>query len=103
MPAHTEGEWQIADFHTWHFDEATGMGFRFRPIVTRSGCVAWVADDEGDPECEPNARLVASGPDMLAALEAQEMAEADPESGRRKGYFDNARELREAALAKVRG
>ena len=37
------------------------------------------------------------------ALCAQEMAEFDPEAARRKGYFDNARELRKSALAKARG
>jgi hypothetical protein len=40
---------------------------------------------------------------MLAALEAQEMAEHDPEAARRKGYFDHARNLRKAAIAKARG
>lgn len=40
---------------------------------------------------------------MFEALCAQEMAEFDPEAARRKGYFDNARELRKTALAKARG
>ena len=39
---------------------------------------------------------------MFEALEAQEMAEFDPEAARRKGYFDRARALREAALKKAR-
>ena len=34
---------------------------------------------------------------------AQEMAEFDPEASSRKGYFDNALELRKDALAKARG
>jgi hypothetical protein len=46
--------------------------------------------------------LHAAAPDLLAALEAQEMAEADPEASLRKGYFDRARELRKAALAKAK-
>jgi hypothetical protein len=41
--------------------------------------------------------------ELLEALEAQEMAEWDPEASRRKGYFDRARELRRAALAATRG
>ena len=41
--------------------------------------------------------------DMLAALEMQEMAEYDPEASRRKGYFDTARDMRKAAIAKARG
>lgn len=40
---------------------------------------------------------------MFDALEAQEMAEYDPEASRRKGYFDRARELRQTALAQARG
>lgn len=40
---------------------------------------------------------------MFEALCAQEMAEFDPEASNRKGYFTNARELRETALAKARG
>ena len=35
----------------------------------------------------------------LEALESQEMADADPEASRRKGYYDRARELRRAVLA----
>jgi hypothetical protein len=40
---------------------------------------------------------------MFEALEAQEMAEFDPEASRRKGYFERARAFREAALKKARG
>jgi hypothetical protein len=40
---------------------------------------------------------------MFEALCAQEIAEVDPEAGRRKGYFDNALQLRKNALAKARG
>jgi hypothetical protein len=39
--------------------------------------------------------------ELLEALQAQQMAEYDPEASRRKGYFDRARELRCAALAKA--
>ena len=44
-----------------------------------------------------------AAPDMLDALKAQEMADADPEASRRKGYFDRARDMRRAALAKAEG
>lgn len=54
-----------------------------------------VLDDE--------ARLRDAAPDLLEALEAQEMAEWDPEAAQRKGYFDRARELRRAALAQAKG
>jgi hypothetical protein len=52
---------------------------------------------------EPQRRLCEAAEAMLEALEAQEMAEHDPEAARRKGYFDRARDLRKAALAKARG
>jgi hypothetical protein len=52
---------------------------------------------------EPQRRLCEAAATMLEALEAQEMAEHDPEAARRKGYVDHARDLRKAALAKARG
>jgi hypothetical protein len=52
---------------------------------------------------DDKASLVNAAPDMLEALEAQEMAEWDPEAARRKGYFDRARELRRAAIARAKG
>ena len=45
--------------------------------------------------------LGAAASDMFEALQWQEMAEADPEAARRKCYFERARELRRAALAKA--
>jgi hypothetical protein len=45
---------------------------------------------------------IAAPPRLLEALDMQEMAEADPEVGRRKGYFDHARDLRRASIAKAR-
>lgn len=52
---------------------------------------------------EDKRRLCDAAEAMFEALEAQEMAEFDPEASRRKGYFDNARALREAALKTARG
>jgi hypothetical protein len=46
--------------------------------------------------------LADAAPQLLEALEWQEMAEADPQAGIRKGYFDKARELRKAAIAKAK-
>ena len=48
-------------------------------------------------------RLSDAAEAMFAALEAQEMAEFDPEASHRKGYFDHARILRKAALKTARG
>ena len=45
---------------------------------------------------------IGAAEEMFDALAAQEMAEYDPEAARRKGYFDRARALREAALKKAR-
>ena len=39
--------------------------------------------------------------ELAEALDAQAMADADPEASRRKGYYDRAREMRLAALAKA--
>jgi hypothetical protein len=47
--------------------------------------------------------LYDTAPDMLAALEQQEMADADPATARRKGYYDLARSMRKAAIAKAGG
>lgn len=52
---------------------------------------------------EDKRRLCDAAEAMFEALEAQEMAEFDPEASRRKGYFDNARALRETALKTARG
>jgi hypothetical protein len=63
------------------------------------------SDDEGriasPQQQDANRRLIAAAPELLEALEAQEMAEWDPEASRSKGYFDRARELRRAAIAKA--
>ncbi len=40
---------------------------------------------------------------MLAALTMQQMADWDPEAATRKGYFDEAKRLREAAIALANG
>jgi len=61
------------------------------------------ATAEHDPHDIANSRLMAAAPEMLEALEAQEMAEWVPEAARRKGYFDRARELRRAALTRAKG
>jgi len=60
-------------------------------------------DDMPESEVDANAHLIAAAPEMLEALQWQEMADADPEASRRKGYYDRARELRRAAIAKAEG
>jgi hypothetical protein len=39
--------------------------------------------------------------ELAEALEAQAMADADPQASRRKEYFDSARDMRRAALTKA--
>jgi hypothetical protein len=48
-------------------------------------------------------RLLAELTDMFEALLTQEMAEADPQAAKRKGYYEQATKLRRAAIAKVSG
>ena len=47
---------------------------------------------------DPDESVRLAAPDLLEALEAQAMADADPEASTRKGYYEQARELRHAAL-----
>lgn len=61
-----------------------------------------LTQEEAEGMADANARLIAAAPELLEALEWQDMADADPAASRRKGYFDRARELRRAALAKAR-
>jgi|SRR5579875_1254680 hypothetical protein len=54
-------------------------------------------------EQECHARLISAALELLEALKYQEFADADPEAARRKGYYDEARRLRRAAIAKAEG
>jgi hypothetical protein len=54
----------------------------------------------------PAMHLVKAGncfDELLEALKYQEMADADPEASRRKGYYEEAARLRKAAIAKAEG
>lgn len=73
---------------------------QFRRIVHIEGPDGIIAEDI---YLDKRDRVAAAATDMLAALIAQEMADADPAAARRKGYFDRARNLRKAAIAKARG
>lgn len=50
-----------------------------------------------------NARLIKAAPDLLAALCYCDMALADLEAAKRKGYVAHAIKLIRAALAKAQG
>ena len=52
---------------------------------------------------ERHARLIAAAPDMLEALKYQQFADYDPQASHRKGYYEEAARLREAAIAKAEG
>lgn len=89
MDAHKD-----ADF-VEHFE----VGSDLEAIVVRD-------ENTGDEELthfEPDVQLKLAAPDMLEALKYQEMADADPEASRRKGYYEYARELRRKAIAKATG
>ena len=45
--------------------------------------------------------LLVQAPALLKALEAWAFADADPEAARRKGYYDQAREQRDAVLRQL--
>jgi hypothetical protein len=83
-----------------HEEDAVSM-IEIRANVTEAGWDTVAFIEAIWPNAKANARLIAAAPDMLAALEMQQMAEYDPEASRRKGYFDRARELRDAAIAKA--
>jgi len=92
---HTQGPWQV--FQKWP---------GYHGIEIRSGDIS-IADlrvnGHNAVHGEANARLIAAAPEMLEALQAQEMADYDPEASERKGYFERAKQLRKAALAKAEG
>lgn len=60
------------------------------------------SDEIAEPEVRRSLNLIAAAPQMLEALEWQEMADADPAAARPKGYYDRAAELRRAAIAKAK-
>lgn len=59
--------------------------------------------DEELTHLEPDVQVRLAAPDMLEALNYQEMADADPDASRRKGYYEYARELRRKAIGKAKG
>ena len=104
---HTEGPWEIVPFSRRN-GEADGLAIRVR---TRGVCE--VAGYRGDPDCEANATLIRSAPELLAALEAVEarltrVARAFYEGGKASdlreafsGWRDDAEKAREALVASV--
>jgi hypothetical protein len=53
------------------------------------------------PDDFPNANLLAAAPALFKALEAWAFADADPATARSKGYYDRAREQRDAILRQL--
>jgi hypothetical protein len=52
-------------------------------------------------EFQANCNLIVRAPALFKALEAWAFADADPEAARRKGYYDRAREQRDALLRQL--
>lgn len=57
----------------------------------------------GSYKADTHLRVMYAGPKLLEALQYQEMAHADPQAARRKGYYDEATRLRRAAIAEATG
>ncbi len=85
--SHTRKPWSVGDtvwFEVPNYHPAGGQ--RYRHIQFDGGTLALVIDDEGDPECEANIRLIPASPDLLDLLkEALESVDAD-ESDRRESW-----------------
>src|SRR5579872_1796279 len=92
-PKHTPGEWSFDLKDSDH--ELIVSGDKLIAEVIAGACT--------EEEFNANCYLIRTAPEMLHALMYQEMADADPEAARRKGYYDRARELRKAAIAKATG
>jgi hypothetical protein len=102
---HTPGPWHTEPFQ-WDYGASIAICSKQQGVLAIIPPLNDVEDDatpQHDLHDIANSNVMAAAPDMLEALEAQEMAEWDPEAARRKGYFDRARELRRAAIAKAKG
>ena len=93
MTAHTAGPWQVKSEYEPHIVIANVDGDTDSSGTTYSyDTVAACEDEYGDalPEAEANARLIASAPDLLKALEkyGDEMCEGWCDGGPHFGFAD---------------
>jgi hypothetical protein len=68
----------------------------------------WEENEGGDPEClqrraewDAIRPLLVKAPHLFEALEAWAFADADPATAQRKGYYNLAREQRDALLRQI--
>lgn len=92
---------------TYHSSARLRDGYWEIPIVDAGGnhyATAVALDERKAREIAAHIiRCVNTHEVIVEALRADQMAYADPAVGRRKGYYERAQDLREAALAKLDG
>jgi hypothetical protein len=96
--------WTYA-YAPWHRDDAGEQTEipAFEVFDANGDKIFDTNENRPSEEQEAQAALAAAAPDLLAALEMQQMAEYDREASLRKGYFDEAKCMRDAAIAKAKG
>lgn len=96
---HTQGPWEA-------FEILDGIAIRDCRNATIACCDYSTEGDEpelSEAETEANARLIKAAPELLVALRQCDMALADLETARRKGYIAHAIRMTRAALGKAEG
>jgi len=96
---HTQGPWEA-------FEILDGIAIRDSRNATVACCdysTEGDATELPEAETEANARLIKAAPELLAALRYCDMALADLEAAKCKGYIAHAIKLTRAALGKVKG
>ena len=85
--------------HTWTFGIKSGES----EIIVAGGVpiALVIPDDCTAQEFQANCDLIVKAPLLLQALERWAFADADPEAARRKGYYADAREMRDSLLQQL--
>lgn len=91
-------------FTTEDADRLLGLGDQF----LEDWAAIAATESGGDPDFDERYEewkairpLLVQAPALLKALEAWAFADADPEAARRKGYYNHAREQRDALLRQL--
>ena len=107
--SHTPGPWVV---EPWQWNNGASLAI----VAPANGFVVAITPYDEDIQTEdcptaetvkrhpdelPNADLLAAAPLLSKALEGWAFADADPAAARRKGYYDRAREQRDALLRQL--